>query len=103
MLTVKELKKVLENVPDDVEVRYQRIEDVYFETHGWDKCANKMIFDCHGQYHFQFNEDGSVIKDEEGNPIKKVEHNDECYSEYVEVYSAYKHLGDNIFVLNAHY
>jgi hypothetical protein len=34
-MKVKDLKKALENVPDDAEVRYQRIEDIYFETHGW--------------------------------------------------------------------
>lgn len=34
-LTVGELRARLEGVPDDALVLYQRIEDVYFETHGW--------------------------------------------------------------------
>lgn len=34
-LTVKELRKALEGVPDKTPVAYQRIEDIYFETHNW--------------------------------------------------------------------
>lgn len=36
-MTVAELRKVLDKLPDDAEVYYQRIEDVYFDHHGWDK------------------------------------------------------------------
>ena len=35
-MTVRELKEKLENVPDDAVVYYQRIEDHYFETGGWE-------------------------------------------------------------------
>jgi hypothetical protein len=33
--TVKDLKEYLKDVPDDYEVVYERIEDVYFEKHNW--------------------------------------------------------------------
>lgn len=35
---VKELKEILNNVPDDAIVSYQRIEDSYFDTpdNGWE-------------------------------------------------------------------
>lgn len=39
-MTVKELKEALESAHDDAPVYYQRIEDVYFEKHGW--CGEKM-------------------------------------------------------------
>lgn len=41
-MTVKDLKKSLENVPDNYKVYYQRIEDVYFLKHGWK--GKKMKF-----------------------------------------------------------
>jgi len=34
-LTVGQLRRVLENLPDNTKVYYQRIEDAYFEKHGW--------------------------------------------------------------------
>ena len=34
-LTVGELRKKLEGLPDDMPVYYQRIEDVFFKKHGW--------------------------------------------------------------------
>lgn len=34
-MTVKELRKAISNLPDDGEVFVQRIEDKYFENHGW--------------------------------------------------------------------
>jgi hypothetical protein len=38
-LTVGELKKFIAEykIPDDANVYYQRIEDVYFNKYGWDK------------------------------------------------------------------
>jgi len=100
-MTVGDLKKALENVSDECEVRYQRIEDVYFDKNGWE--PKKLLFNCYGQYHYLFDENGNVIKDENDDPIKTDEHCDDCYSDYVEVFSAYKHPEDNVFVLNAHY
>jgi hypothetical protein len=102
-LTVGDLKKALANIDDNVIVLYQRIEDVYFTAHGWNDHSKKLLFDCYGQYHFQFDENNKVVCDEEGNPVKVKEHCGECYSEYIPVFSAYKHPEDNAFVLNAHY
>ena len=34
-LTVGELKRALEGMADGAPVFYERIEDVYFEKHGW--------------------------------------------------------------------
>lgn len=45
VLTVGDLKKRLENLPDDMPVMYQRIEDMYFETGGWK--AVEMEWDYH--------------------------------------------------------
>ncbi len=34
-LTAGKLREALKDLPDDTPVYIQRIEDVYFETHGW--------------------------------------------------------------------
>ena len=34
-MTIKELRESIANLPDDGEVFIHRIEDVYFEKHGW--------------------------------------------------------------------
>lgn len=34
-MTIKELREAITNLPDDGEVYVQRIEDKYFENHGW--------------------------------------------------------------------
>lgn len=36
-VTAGELKEAIQNLPDDYEVYTERVEDVYYETHGWDK------------------------------------------------------------------
>lgn len=36
MYTIKDLKKDIENLPDNMPVYYQRIEDFYFEKNNWD-------------------------------------------------------------------
>ena len=41
-LTADVLKEVLEHVPDDAKVYYERIEDVYFEENGW---KNEWLMD----------------------------------------------------------
>jgi hypothetical protein len=76
-MTAGQLKKALEGVPDDAEVRVQRVEDIYFEERGWDKCVKRLPF-------------GFDIYEDE-------------YSEYMAVFSAYLHGDDNVFVLNPHY
>jgi hypothetical protein len=34
-LTIKDLKKMIEDMPDDGLVLVQRIQDIYFENHHW--------------------------------------------------------------------
>lgn len=34
-LTVGRLREAIKDLPDDAPVYYERIEDVYFEKHGW--------------------------------------------------------------------
>lgn len=45
-LNVKELKERLKEVPDSTPVAYQRIQDKYFETHGWQ--SHELAFDYDG-------------------------------------------------------
>ncbi len=40
-LTVKDLRRWLKKLPDETRVYYQRIEDAYFEKHGWDNTSIK--------------------------------------------------------------
>lgn len=91
-MTVGELKEKLKDIVDDVDIAYQRINDVYFDDHHWK--THKLLFDCHGQYH-----DRVLVNDELS---ISPEHTKDCYSEYIDVDSAYLHPA-NIFVLNAHY
>lgn len=73
-LTIKDLKERIKDLPDDMPVYYQRIEDQYFE-HGW---TTKTLL------------------------WERTKFGDE-HSEYISAFSAYKHPDDYIFVINAHY
>jgi hypothetical protein len=41
-LTVKELKRKIENLHDDTEVFIERVEDIYFEHHNW--TTERLVF-----------------------------------------------------------
>jgi len=75
ILTVGQLKERLKDVPDDTPVFYQRIEDVYFEKHGWK--TEKLVWDFYAMEYI--------------------------YSEYIPAFSCYKHTDEDVFVINAHY
>jgi len=47
-LTVGRLRKVLESLPDDMPVYYQRIEDFYFQNHNW--TTTRMLFEPPDNY-----------------------------------------------------
>ena len=51
-LTVGKLKKYLEDYPDDALVVCQRVEDVYYEKHGWTtlKKPNSMYEGNNNEY-----------------------------------------------------
>lgn len=79
-LTIKGLKEALKDLPDNIPVYYQRIEDVYFEKYGWDKSALSLVWEQFGT---------EVI-----------------YNDYTRAFSCYKHTtkdGKEVFVINAHY
>lgn len=49
-LTVGQLKKELENYPDDALVVSQRVEDVYYEKHGWETIKKPdPLYEDHNQ------------------------------------------------------
>jgi hypothetical protein len=53
-LTIKDLKKMIEDMPDDGLVLVQRIQDIYFENHHWGVILKE------GEHYFnakKFNED----------------------------------------------
>ena len=41
-MSVGDLKKAIEGLTDDAPVLYQRIEDVYFDKHGWEGSSTYM-------------------------------------------------------------
>ena len=51
-LTVNELKKKMNNLDENAEVFIERVEDVYFDKHGWE--TERIVFE----------------RDEKGNPIE---------------------------------
>ena len=103
-LTVGDLKKSLEKVPDNTPVVYQVIEDSYFNTGGWTK------------YPFQWDERPARNKDIEfleknPNELTKIEVKDGIsyivdYSNYVPAFNAFKcrnEKGELVFRIDAHY
>ena len=85
-LSIGDLKELIKDLPDEMPVAYQRIEDVYFEKHHWK--AEKLTFDY----------PVLVGWDEFDNKIYEPN-----LSEYITAFSAYKHNDKDIFVINAHY
>ena len=81
VLTVGQLRESIKDIPDDTPVYYQRIEDKYFENHGWE--TDKLVW----------------------NYSKALGY---IYSEYIPAFSAYLHSlnfrsNEDVFVINAHY
>jgi hypothetical protein len=76
-LTVKDLKEKIKDLPDETPVYYQRIEDVYFEKHGWDKSALSLLWEEFGD--------------------------EKIFNDYIRAFSCYKHPDKEVFVINAHY
>ena len=113
--TVGELLKYIKefNIPMDAEIAIQRIHDVYFEKHGWDKNSIKMKGYW---YNYSVEQNNKILNgeydDKEQYPLydKEKEH---IYSEkdlelmkeeYVTVSSPvfYKEMS-NVLFLDAHY
>ncbi len=86
-LTVGDLKELIKDLPDNMPVAYQRIEDMYFEENGW--TTNKLRWD-YPIFTGEYDKDGKKIYVEN-------------LSEYITAFSAYKHPDEEVFVINAHY
>lgn len=87
-LSVGRLREALKDLPDDMPVMYQRIEDFYFATHNWKTIP--IVWERHNPRVFP---DGDIY-DGIG------------WSNYIIGFSAYKTEtpeGDEVFVINAHY
>lgn len=74
--TVGHLRRVIADLPDDAKVYYERIEDVYFERHGWTPDL--------------------LVPDDSKHIYPDIPDN-----QYIRVFCAYKY--DNRLCLTAHY
>jgi len=79
-MNVKDLKNILVNVSDNVEVIYERIEDEYFDKHGWE--SMKLLTDL--WFDRTFNADSEE-------------------TEWVEAYDNFYNKKENKFKIMAHY
>lgn len=85
-LTVGRLKKFLTdyNLPDGAKVVVQRVEDRYYENHGWSVYLKEDPFN-------------SPVKDENGNSIK-------CFCQYTPAWSCVKYADeDDVLFIDLHY
>lgn len=82
--TVGEIKERLKDVPDDYDIRYARIEDIYFKEYGWDnpEVSKKMIDVC---------------------CCREDEHDEHCYSDYVGIFTVIVNDEEKCVQLTAHY
>lgn len=72
--TVRELKKQLEDMPDDMVVCIERIEDVYFESHGWTTEIHDFIPDKPGMERVEYMEAFGVARLKKKNKFVIVAH-----------------------------
>lgn len=78
-LTVKDLRERIKDLPDEMLVGYQRVEDRYFSEHGWKSV--RVVWEAW--------------------PGRDVEH-----TEWVSAFSAFVTVddkGDKLFMIHAHY
>ena len=103
-LSVGQLRKNLEGLPDNAPVYYQRIEDMYFEKNHW--TTEKFVW----ENRFAKAKDIKFVKDNPSEHYDIKEKDGKKYlrtfSNYIHAHSAYKVENDDgkmAFVLNAHY
>ena len=104
-LSVGEIRKQIENIPDNTPVLYQRIEDSYFAepTSGWKTIP--LLWDSHeideNQAHLYENKEPDVkVFDRDG---QKIVHH---YSDYIPAWGSYvtkDDQGAKAFCIHAHY
>lgn len=112
--TVKDLKKFLADNPelsDDAVIVVERVEDVYFEKHGW---STYQVKGYHWHHHNKWNEDIDSGKylDKDQYPNMKEEHLIKCTEEdlerskdqYAPIWCLSKFKDDHeILFINMHY
>lgn len=89
-LTVGKLKEAIKDLPDDMPVAYQRIEDIYFNKHSWTVLAG--IWEQRPPYIHR--------------ETKEVLHDGLMINDYIGAWDCYPvetHLGIKVFAINAHY
>lgn len=74
-MTVADVRRAIASLPDDAPVLYQRIEDVYFDRHGWQRRV--------------------VYKHCAESPVDP--------DEYIPAFGAVKYHGDSALYITAHY
>jgi hypothetical protein len=111
-MTVGELKEFLykNNLPNDAQVFYQRIEDTYFEKNGW-KTIKKEGENYY--YLLRWNTDidsGKYLDKEEYPKMKKeylvkssAEDLEQSKEEYIPAWCAVKYPNDDNLYIDAHY
>jgi len=82
-MNVKDLKKILENIPDNAEIVYERIEDEYFDEHGWEPI--KLLTDP--WFNRKFNVDSEDVEE----------------SDWIGAGDAFYNKEENKFKITAHY
>ena len=55
-MNIWELKEVIKNLPDNMEIFYERIEDIYFDKHWW-KASHLHNNSIHPEYPHTKDED----------------------------------------------
>ena len=102
--TVGELLKFIKdnNIPDDAKILMQRVEDVYFDKHGW-TTTNKEGYEYHSIV--SMNE---ALKAKEKTFLNRTEPLSEeeleaCKERYYHCWCQVKYSGDDNLYLDAHY
>ena len=96
-MTIKELREAIAHLPDDGEVYVERIEDVYFEDHGWSVKRMKGEMYHHA---LRFNE--WVRKGKVKGKLQTPEEIDEFQDQYMDIFCAINFDGKNLY-LTSHY
>ena len=108
-MTIKELREAIANLPDDGEVYVERIEDFYFEKHGWS--VKKIEGEAYHRY-IQWNKDidSGIYFDNENYPnikpgmLKKVteEELEASKEQYIDTHCCINYDGKNLYI-TSHY
>ena len=106
-LTVGQLRKSLEGLPDYMPVAYQRIQDVYFNKHGWKPLC--MPYGAPQELTLEEYHELLSGPPERISECSLYQENGKCFlqplSDYIPAFCGYakEHDGKKIFVVEAHY